>query len=428
MIKSQLKPAWVFVSLATLVVMPVFYVYSADPPQKSLDEQIKEKSEEVKKLEEEAKKYRDTLEGIGRQADSLESQIKSLDQNVNRLNANIRVTKAKINLVTLEIKELEEGIQEKETEVGKNRTRLGDLINSLSRGDRESPLEIMMKNDSISSFFSSLEGIVTIQRGIQGLLGDLRTAKEELKNQKGKDEKKKKELTSLVNKLADQKSLQEYERKERANLLNETKNQERRYRELLADVERRRDSLQTEINALESDLKTTFDRSLLPKAGSGILGWPLPDPVFITQYFGNTSFARAGGYNGKGHNGIDFRAGVGTPVFASESGIVRASGDTDASCRRASYGRWILIDHLNNLATLVAHLSLTKVRPGDIVSRGELIGYSGRTGYATGPHLHLTVFAKQAVEIGQLRSRVCGRIMTLPLSPFGGYLNPLDYL
>lgn len=418
----------VFVATTVLfAAMPFFYSVAAESPN-GLDEQIKAKNEEIKRLEEEAQKYRDTLGDIGRQADNLETQIKTIDRAIGRISANIRVTNAKINLTTLEIKELERGITRKEGDVERNREHLRGLIGSLAGGERETPLEILMKNENISSFFSSLEGIVIIQRDIQDTMKDLRAAKEELKDRKSQDEKKKRELTALVDNLADQKDLQEYEKKERASLLAETKNQERRYQELLTDVERRRDALQQEINTLESGLAETFDRSILPKAGSGVFGWPLPDPIFITQYFGRTSFARAGGYNGKGHNGIDFRASLGTPVFASERGVVRAVGDTDAACRRASYGRWILVDHPNNLSTLLAHLSLVKVQAGDVVSRGELVGYSGKTGYATGPHLHLTVFVKQAVEVGQLRSRICGRIMTLPLSPFGGYLNPLDYL
>ena len=136
----------------------------------------------------------------------------------------------------------------------------------------------------------------------------------------------------------------------------------------------------------------------------------------------------AGGYAGKGHNGIDIRASNGTEILSAESGTVRGVGDTDEVCRRASYGKWILIDHGNNLTTLYAHLSLVKVLPGQAVSRGELIGYSGNSGYATGPHLHFSVFAHEAVEIGNLKSKVCGRIMTLPLSPFNGYLDPLNYL
>lgn len=438
MISSRKRRAMVFV-LAVIAssLAPVFILGAAAQPaatetasktSETTSKQIQEKNEEVKRLEEEAKKYRDTLEDIGRQADNLQNQVKGLDRSVNRLNANIKVTNAKIGLTALEIERLKDDIAAKEDSIDKNKERLSHLIAALEANDRQTPLEIMMKNDTLSSFFSAVDGIISIQRDIRVVLGDLKTDREELTNSKTEAEKKKNELSNLADSLTDQKILQEYERRERSGLLAETKNQEKRYQELLADVERKREALQEEINALESGLQENFDRALLPRPGFGVIGWPLPDPIFITQYFGSTAFARAGAYRGKGHNGMDFRAALGTPVFAVEQGIVRATGDTDVACRRAAYGRWILIDHGNNLSTLYAHLSLIKARSGDVVNRGDLVGYSGRTGYATGPHLHLTVFAKQAVEVGQLRSRVCGRIMILPLSPFGGYLNPLDYL
>lgn len=423
------KPAKVLIFTAALVsaVLPLL-VYSAPEPDESLNRQISSKKDEVKRLEEEAQKYRETLTDIGRQAETLQNRIKTLDRTINRTSANIRVTNAKIGLTALEIKELEENIKDKEDEVTQKRADLSHLIGVLAEGDRQTPLEIMMKNKTISSFFVAMDGIISVQRDFQLILKELRDAREELKNKKSENEKKKLELTNLADNLSDQKTLQEYERKERSGLLSETKSQEKKYQELLADVERKRSALQQEINSLEANLKDNFDRSLLPKAGTGILGWPLPDPIFITQNFGNTSFARSGAYNGKGHNGIDFRAAVGTPVFSAEQGTVRATGDTDTACRRASYGRWVLVDHNNNLSTLYAHMSLIKVRPGDAVNRGDSLGYSGKTGYATGPHLHLTVFARQAVQVGELKSRSCGRIMTLPMSPFGGYLNPVDYL
>ncbi len=397
-----------------------------EPPD--IRKQIEEKNQEIKRLETEAAKYRTTLDEIGRTANTLQSQIANLEKAIKGLDANIRVTNAKITRTNLEIQALGAGIREKESAIEIQRARIGTLVGTLAANDRETPLEILMKNETLSEFFASVDALRNIQRDLVGLLADLRAARQDLKERKVTAESKRLELASLVEDLADQKALQVEERRERNFLLAETKNQERRYQELLGEVERKREALQQEINTMESGLTTAFDRALLPALGKGILGWPLPNPIFITQYFGNTSFARAGGYSGKGHNGIDFRAAAGTPLFAAERGHVRATGDTDTACRRASYGRWILIDHPNNLTTLYAHLSLIKVRPGESVNRGELIGYAGRTGYATGPHLHLSVFARQAVNVGKLVSRTCGRVMTLPLSPFGGYLNPMDYL
>ncbi len=431
--KRWLKPGAVLVCAAFAATVLIAGTMGAPAgvraeTREEIEQRIAEKNDHIRRLEAEAAQYRATIGQIGREATTLQSRVQSLDRAIRGLDISIRTTNVKIDRTNLEIQQLGGEIREKESSIDRQRDRLGYLLVLIAAADQETPLEILIKNETLASFFNAVDSLFGIQREIHAALETLRLRREELKGQKSAAEGKRLELSALVEDLADQKALQQEERRTRANLLAETRNQERRYQELLAEVERKRDALQGEINALEAELKADFDRSLLPAPGSGVLGWPLPEPIFITQYFGRTAFARAGGYNGNGHNGIDLRASVGTPVFSSERGTVRAVGDTDLACRRASYGRWILIDHPNNLATLYSHLSLVKIRPGEAVNRGELIGYSGQTGYATGPHLHLSVFARQAVQVGQLQSRVCGRQMTLPLSPFGGYLNPLDYL
>lgn len=390
--------------------------------------QIDEKSSEIKRLEEDVKRYQGELADAERSANTLQGQIKLVDQTIKRLDADIRVTNAKISRTTLEIQSLGTEIGVAEDSIAVDRKRLAALVAELAERDQEPPLTTFMKYASISAFFTGLDELVQIQDELNGVIAELRLNREQLTDQKGRAEGKRAELASLARDLGDQKTIQAGERKTRANLLAETRNQEKRYQQLLTDAKKKRQALESEIESLEASLRATFDRSLLPKAGNGVLGWPLPDPIFITQYFGNTDFARGGAYGGKGHNGVDFRASNGTGVFSTEQGTVRAVGDTDQGCRRVSYGKWVLIDHPNNLSTLYAHLSLVKVSPGMSVSRGMLIGYAGATGYATGPHLHLSVFARQAVEVIDYRSKVCGTIMTLPISPNSGYLNPMDYL
>jgi len=106
--------------------------------------------------------------------------------------------------------------------------------------------------------------------------------------------------------------------------------------------------------------------------------------------------------------------------MAAEDGVVKGSGNSDIACPGGSYGKWILIEHQNHLSTVYAHLSVIKVSQGEAVKRGDLIAYSGDTGYTTGPHLHFTVYDARTVQMKS--SRVCG------ILPYGGYLDPILYL
>lgn len=86
-------------------------------------------------------------------------------------------------------------------------------------------------------------------------------------------------------------------------------------------------------------------------------------------------------YKGR-HKGIDFTAPIGTAVFAALDGEVMFVG------KHKQYGNYVVLEHGNGVMTLYAHHSLNLVQAGDIVRRGQKIAEVGRTGNATGPHLH----------------------------------------
>jgi murein DD-endopeptidase MepM/ murein hydrolase activator NlpD len=85
------------------------------------------------------------------------------------------------------------------------------------------------------------------------------------------------------------------------------------------------------------------------------------------------------------HEGIDFVAPSGTPIFSSADGVVRSARLSD------SFGKVVEIDHGYGIITLYAHLSKIKVKRGQKVVRGEIIGLTGNTGLSLGPHLHYEV-------------------------------------
>ncbi|HHW40844.1 MAG TPA: M23 family metallopeptidase [Syntrophomonadaceae bacterium] len=123
-------------------------------------------------------------------------------------------------------------------------------------------------------------------------------------------------------------------------------------------------------------------------SGSGVLSWPVGGG--ITSGYGYRG--------GEFHSGIDIAAGAGVAVHAAAGGRVVEAG------WGGGYGRTVVIDHGNGLATRYAHLSRVDVSTGETVSKGEVIGAVGSSGRATGPHLHFEVMSN------------------------GGSVNPLNYL
>ncbi|MBE3590987.1 MAG: M23 family metallopeptidase [Firmicutes bacterium] len=111
-------------------------------------------------------------------------------------------------------------------------------------------------------------------------------------------------------------------------------------------------------------------------SGTGVFVWPTSGGV-ITSPFGWRW--------GTLHPGVDIGVPIGTPVYAADSGTVVAAG------WESGYGKRVIISHGRGLVTVYGHLSSIRVQAGQEVRRGQLIGLSGMTGHATGPHLHFEV-------------------------------------
>ena len=89
------------------------------------------------------------------------------------------------------------------------------------------------------------------------------------------------------------------------------------------------------------------------------------------------------------HTGVDLSAKTGTPIYATGDGVVKVAGRSDDL---GGYGIAVLIDHGYGYQSLYAHMSEVKVRQGQSVKRGELLGLVGSTGLASGPHCHYEVW------------------------------------
>jgi len=132
--------------------------------------------------------------------------------------------------------------------------------------------------------------------------------------------------------------------------------------------------------ALEVGWNSSYPGSWTELADAPSL-WPVEGRV--TSSFGE----RMDPFNGEGafHSGLDISAPNGTPV--------RATGDGDVMIATlgAGYGREVTLDHGHDVMTVYGHLSAVAVLPGQHVTRGQVIGYVGQSGRATGPHLHYEV-------------------------------------
>ena len=417
----------VFVATAVLLLSAAGKIFGATIDE--LQNKISERENAIKQLEAEIAATQKQIDYNQGQQKTLKGVISIFDAEQKKVLAQIKVTEQKISAKQLEIESLGHSIIDKGNSIQKSALGLGQAIRNIDSMESGTMIEALLNSRNLSEIWDVVAETEAFGVALQFHITGLRNLKQDLEKNKVDAEKIRRDLIALSKELTARKKIAENARAEKQKLLSQTKNQESEYQKLLKKHLADKNAFEKELLDFESQLKFTIDPSSLPSVGSGILHWPL-DLIKVTQYFGNTDFATRNPqvYNGMGHNGVDFKASIGTPIKAALGGIVKGVGDTDTACPGTSYGKWILIEHNNGLSTIYAHLSTFAVSTGDHVNLGQVIGWSGNTGYTTGPHLHFGVYATQGVQIMSRQSKICRGAYTMPVASLKAYLNPLSYL
>ncbi|MDO8514121.1 MAG: peptidoglycan DD-metalloendopeptidase family protein [bacterium] len=416
--------------LLAVMLLPALGWGQSDAPSE-IQRQIDAHNAQITALDKEIAQYQVQLDAVGSKKKTLQNTLSQLDLSIKKATASINATKNKISATQLEIQQLARGIAGKQASINTGEAGIGESIRQLHEYDTEPLIVQMLSSADFTDVWTDVDANQTLQKALNEQIGELASEKQSLTDTKVATEAKKAELVKQQNTLVAQQGSLNAQKKAQSELLVQTKSQESTYQAILAQKQ----SAKASFEAALTDLKAQFQHAVNPSeiltAGKGILRWPL-DNVRITQNFGNTAFAQSGAYNGKGHNGVDLAAPIGTPIKAALTGTVLGTGNTDSVRGCYSFGRWIMLKHANGLNTMYSHLSQVSVATGQSVATGALIGYSGETGYATGPHLHFGVYVTSATQIVKLsqatnKTSSCSNAI-MPVAPLSGYLNPMNYL
>ena len=422
MIKTAPKIVLLVLLISLFSFQPGLLFSVQAPSNRGLKEEIEMKTKELQEIQEQKDKTLSILRNLDQEKLSLRREIRRGDYQINQLKLEIKAGQITLSKLSLEISSLNYQIDEIKREVNSKKETIKKLLRTLQEKDQENPLIIFLRNTTISQNISEIQKIIDLKNRMSSQLTHLRRFRQEkLDKIKGISDKQQEQKWENLN-LENRKIIVEDKKAERQIFLRRTKNQETIYQRQLKKLEKLHKEIHAEIEKIEQELRERIDPGLLPAKRAGVLLRPTEKGI-ISQGYGFTKAAKKLYASGR-HNGIDIAVPMGTPIRAAEQGKVIAVLDQDKYCPGGAYGRTIIIEHNNNLVTLYAHLSRMIVKKGDLVQRGQIIGYSGNTGYSVGRyggfHLHFTVYARPTFYIGP--SRRCGPM------PFGGDLNPLDYI
>jgi murein DD-endopeptidase MepM/ murein hydrolase activator NlpD len=419
--------------VAFYLSLSLYYKAFAVTTKEEIKTQIDENKQKIDILEVEIKTFNSKISNTKEEAATLKEAIQNLEFKKSTLTKEIDLASTKIENTQYSISNTETKILKTGTKIDNLAAGISDLLRNMHYiNSYNNDLSLYVGSLNFSDFYNKLNENTKFRDSVKNSSDILKTNKKILEDNKKEFETDYKILNELQDNLEDKKFSVEQNKKESDDLLTKTKKKESEYKKQLDNKKKVKKALQAELLDFESKLKAIVDVTKLPKQGNGILAYPVKN-ITVTQYFGNTAFSTKNPqvYNGSGHNGIDFAVSVGTALYSAADGVVLGTGNTDESCGGASYGKWVLIKHNNGLTTLYAHMSSFSVSGGQSVTLGQKIGLSGNTGYSTGPHLHFTVYASDAVHISgptEYKSKSCGTYMRMPLAPRNAYLNPLSYL
>ena len=255
---------------------------------------------------------------------------------------------------------------------------------------RLSYLDVVVGSKDFSDFANRMEMLKRILQSDMDLINTIKTEREEIASKKAKLEEDRAKVLELEKVAQEKQNLINQKKAERQAVLERAMNDrdtaERAYNELMASSA----SITTMLQQRAAERAAAAAAAASQGGGGGGATWvqgtgQLAAPVVapITSDFGWRIHPIYG--TRRLHAGTDFGVDEGTPVHAADGGVVVEAGWV------SGYGYTVIIDHGNGMSTLYAHNSDVAVSPGQTVSKGQVVSYSGNTGGSTGPHLHFEV-------------------------------------
>ena len=316
------------------------------------------------------------LHAIQRDLDTATAELKQVQAERIQLDKDITKTEA-------ELKEAQARLQSREKVFYK---RVRDIyING-----RLSYLNVVVGSKDFSDFANRMEMLKRILQSDMDLINTIKTEREDIASKKAKLEEDRAKVLELEKVAQEKQNLINQKKAERQAVLERAMNDrdtaERAYNELMASSA----SITAMLQQRAAERAAAAAAAASQGGGGGGATWvqgsgQLAAPVVapITSDFGWRIHPIYG--TRRLHAGTDFGVDEGTPVHAADGGVVVEAGWV------SGYGYTVIIDHGNGMSTLYAHNSEVAVSPGQTVSKGQVVSYSGNTGGSTGPHLHFEV-------------------------------------
>ena len=304
-------------------------------------------------------------------------KLKAIQAELDEATRKLQAIKKEQDQVNLQIKQLQEEIQKAEVQLRARQAILNKRVRVIYMHGQLSYIEVILGANSFSDFANRLELLKRIIRSDFNLIQEIQQRKAAIEAKKVEIEKEKARLDELASEAQKVQDEVKAKKAEQQRVLAHARTQQDAAKQMEADLIARSNEIR---QMIQSRMQQNSGSDQIVH-GSGTFIWPCNGP--ITSPFGYRTHPIFG--TTIYHSGIDIGVDYNTPIHAADGGTVILAG----WC--GGYGNAVIIDHGNGLQTLYGHNTSVAVSEGQTVSQGQVIAYSGSTGYSTGPHCHFEV-------------------------------------
>ncbi|MDD3165245.1 MAG: peptidoglycan DD-metalloendopeptidase family protein [Oscillospiraceae bacterium] len=387
--------------LALMMFLPLllsaFSMTASAVSSSELKRQLGTLQDEADNIASEAAKLQTEIDGNQSSTKSTVDQKGLIDQKIEITRQEINNTNDQIQQYNLLIAAKQEELDQAQANETEMQSRFRSRIRAMEEGGAVSYWSVLFNASNFTDLLDRIDMIHEISQSDERMMEQLAAATAQVTAARQNLEAEKEELETAKQTLATQQSTLESERAEADTLLVKLAAESEELNELLAKKNAEGDELDEKIaDKLAQYEKVLADEAASRKAaaaattnkGSGQSSsgfqYPLPSgSAYVSCAYGYRYHPIYGYY--AMHYGVDLAAASGTPIYAIKSGTVSTATYGTAN------GNYVAINHGDGSSSIYAHMTYYTVAVGQSVSKGEVIGYVGSTGWATGAHLHFEI-------------------------------------
>jgi murein DD-endopeptidase MepM/ murein hydrolase activator NlpD len=355
------------------------YLLAQEKDVSALQDQINARKSQIDQINSQIEQYREKVNQYASEAASLENDIAMIENQTKLTELDIEATQIEIESQELHIQKLESEIDNNEAKIEMQKNILREMLFELNKNDGVSLLEVVFTSNDVNSLFSEIEYLETINNDISKTVDETKQTKQKLVEDRADQQGRLDSLIDLQDELTVQMATLDSQMQAKDTLLDYTEQSESQYKVLLSEMRQEQQYITQQILSLQDQI----DQTLLSGGESGsetYFLWPMQGVITATFHDPTYPFRHL-----FEHTGLDIATTSGTPITAAAPGYVAWARYGN------SYGNYVMIIHANGYATLYAHMSSIAVVADQYVSRGQVVGYEGTTGFSTGPHLHFEI-------------------------------------